>query len=339
MVFYKRNFFFRIKYLVVLTAALGLITGVVFAQNDRGPTGGIAFNFDNDFVGGTDRGYTGGFSFGWFSTDMTHRISKGFNKILPFIRHKGYSHHISLSFGLRVYTPDDISVSEVVPDDRPYAGLLFFSLGIHSISPRVMHTFEINSGVLGPSSGGEQMQRLIHKATDSKEPKGWRNQLQDEFILQAYYSLRWRLFRIGTERGVGLDFIQNTNLGGGNVYTFAGLGFTARLGWNIPLDFGSAQARPGGGGELGLWRAPGIGIHAFASINGQAVLRNIFLDGNSLRESHSVEKFPLTADASLGLNLHLWKINLRYEQVYWTKKFKMESGYHYFGRFHISFIL
>lgn len=339
MFIYKQNFIFRIKYVAVLTATFVLLAGAAFAQNDRGPSGGIALNFDNDFVGGTDRGYTGGFSFGWFSMDLTDRSSRGISKILPFIRRKGFSHHMSLSFGLRVYTPNDISVSEVVPDDRPYAGLLFFSLGVYSISPRIMHTFEINTGVVGPSSGGEQMQRLIHKVTDSKEPKGWRNQLHDEFILQAYYSMRWRLFRLGSGRGAVLDLIQNTNLGGGNAYTFAGLGIIARMGWNVPLDFGSPHARPGGGGELGLWRVPGIGIHAFASLNGQAVLRNIFLDGNTDKDSHSVEKHPFTADASLGLSVHLWKINLRYEKIYWTKKFTTESGYHSFGRFLLSFIL
>jgi lipid A 3-O-deacylase len=330
---------FRSKYAAVLTLVLLLIPAALTAADNNGSTGGFVLNLDNDFIEGTDKEYTGGFGIGWFSLDLTGRTSRGLYRLMPFIRKGEFSHHISLSLGLRVYTPDDISSEDVIPDDRPYAGILFLSLGVHSISRRIMHTIELNTGVVGPSAGGEQMQRLVHKLTDGVTPLGWKNQLKDELILQAYYSIRWRLFRLGGDRGAGLEMIQNTNLGGGNVYTFAGLGLTARLGWNVPLDFGSAQSRPGGGGELGLWKNTGFGFHAFASINGQVVLRNIFLDGNTLRDSHSVEKLPLTADAALGVGINLGPVSLRYEQIYWTKKFETEPGYHTFGRILLAFKL
>ena len=339
MFFREMKDFPIMKYAALLTSVLMLVAAVVSAEDGRGSTGGVVLNFDNDFIRGTDRCYTGGFGLGWFSLDLTDRSSQGWYKLMPFVRGREFSHHLSLSFGLSVYTPDDISTAEVIPDDRPYAGIFYISLGIHSISRNVMHTVEINSGIVGPSAGGESVQRLIHKLTDGVEPNGWKNQLKDELVLQGYYSMRWRLFRLGMAKGAGLELIHNTNLGGGNVYTFAGLGLMARLGWNLPLDFGSAQARPGGGGELGLWRTSAIGFHVFTSINGQAVLRNIFLDGNSFKDSHKVGKNLFTADASLGLSVHIRHLSLRFEQIFWTKKFKTESGYHSFGRFLLAFKL
>jgi hypothetical protein len=191
---------------------------------------------------------------------------------------------------------------------------------------------EIHTGIVGPSSGGEKMQRFIHKILESAEPMGWDNQLKDEILLQIYYSMRVRAFRTGADKGLGTELIQKANLGGGNVYTYAGFGFLVRAGWNIPMDFGGSSSRPGVGSEPGLWRTKGFGFNVFASANVQTVLRNLFLDGNTFKDSHRVDKYLFTGDASVGVSLRVWNFTLRYEQVYWTKKFKTESGAHSFGK-------
>jgi len=306
------------------------------AEKPARPTSGIFFYFDNDFLNGTDRSYTGGFGLGWFSRDLSGDSSRGWLKWMPFVRSEGFSHHLSLSMGQRAYTPENISIQEIIPYDRPYAGIFFLSFGFHSISRNAIHMVELNTGIVGPGSGGEQMQKLIHSMTGGVDPKGWHNQLQNELVLQVFYSYRWRIAKLGQDGGLGLDLIQSADLGGGNVYTYAGLGVLARAGWNLPGDFGGVHARPGGGGEPGLWGKEGIGFNIFAGINGQTVLRNIFLDGSTWRQSHRVEKHVFTGDASLGAVIRIWRLSFRFEQVYWTKKFKTESGAHSFGKFMLA---
>jgi len=67
------------------------------------------------------------------------------------------------------------------------------------------------------------------------------------------------------------------------------------------------------------------------------VLRNIFLDGNTLRESHKVNKEPFTADVLLGMGLRFGKFNVSYTFVYWTKKFKTETREQVFGKLSLAY--
>lgn len=328
----SKTFSTRSSLLLAFVAVWILTAGAAFGEEAGRPSSGIFFSFDNDFINGTDRGYTGGLGFGWFSRDLNVREGGKWKKFMPFARGRQYSRHISLSFDLRAYTPDDISISEIIQDDRPYAGYFSLSIGFHSIGRDILHLVEFNTGIVGPSSGGEKMQRFVHKKLENVEPMGWKNQLKDEILFQIYYSIRARAFRTGSSKGLGMELIQKADLGAGNVYTCAGFGFLARAGWNIPLDFGSSPSRPAGGCEPGLWHTKGFGFNIFASANVQTVLRNIFLDGNTFKDSHRVDKYMFTGDASVGLSIQVWSFTIRYEQVYWTKKFKTESGPHSFAK-------
>ena len=56
-----------------------------------------------------------------------------------------------------------------------------------------------------------------------------------------------------------------------------------------------------------------IGAHLFASVDGPGIARNIFLGGNTVRDSHSVNKKPFVADAAVGIaaNFGVYKNCLR----------------------------
>jgi hypothetical protein len=87
-------------------------------------------------------------------------------------------------------------------------------------------------------------------------------------------------------------------------------------------------------------RRRSFGIHAFFSIDGRAVLRDIFLDGNTCKDSHSVEKRYFVADMGAGMGISAKRFKLTYGVIYRTKEFKTQSSNgHFFGTLLLTFFL
>ena len=53
--------------------------------------------------------------------------------------------------------------------------------------------------------------------------------------------------------------------------------------------------------------------------------RNIFLDGNTFRDSQSVKKEPFVADAAVGVAMNFGAYKLAYVRVFRTREF-VEQG-------------
>lgn len=78
-------------------------------------------------------------------------------------------------------------------------------------------------------------------------------------------------------------------------------------------------------------------MHLFASFDGRAVARDIFLDGNTFQDSHSVDKKYLVGDVSLGLGLihRRWKFSLA--RVWRSKEYDGQQEPHKFGSVSLSY--
>lgn len=112
----------------------------------------------------------------------------------------------------------------------------------------------------------------------------------------------------------------------GNVFTYGNAGITLRYGKRLPNDFGPPRIQPGllGSGEF----LPGSDFswYLFAGIEGRAVARNIFLDGNSFRDSRSVDKFPLVGDLQYGVVLDWPSIRLTYTLVVRSREYRTRAA-------------
>jgi len=324
--------------LIIIFILLGLLPVQSLAQAEKTYNSGTySFYFKNDVFTGTDRGFTVGWKLGWMSKNLENYRDNPLLKWLPFVNKPGFQHSISLAIGQNIYTPDDTSRVDLIPEDRPYAGILFLAFGIHSISSRRMDTLELNLGIVGPHSYAEQMQKFVHRLVNSDRPEGWHNQLKDELALQAVYERKWKLIQPKSGSRFGFDLIPHLGGGLGNVYIYAGTGIQMRFGWNLPGDFGAKIIRPGGDSSVSFRRSGRFGVHFFAAVDGKAVLRNIFLDGNTFQDSHRVDKRPFTLDILLGMGLRVGRFNFSYAYVYWTKKFKTETKRQVFGSLNLSY--
>ncbi|MBE9572944.1 MAG: lipid A deacylase LpxR family protein, partial [Proteobacteria bacterium] len=205
----------------------------------------------------------------------------------------------------------------------------YFGIAFHSKNDRRLDSMEIQLGIVGPESFGEQTQKFVHELRSSQSPNGWDNQIKNEPGLAVVYERKWRLLYSGTVGKSGLDLIPHLGGALGNVYTYANAGMEARIGWNIPRDFGTSLIRPAGESNAPLnaqdprlSRDQDFSLYVFAMADGRGVLRNIFLDGNTFTDSHSVDKKYFVADVGVGVGLIIHSFKLCYTHVLRTKEFK-----------------
>ena len=305
----------------------------------------VGVQFENDlFGGGTDRHFTHGSRI-FAVTEPIDWIADAADKIPWFSKEKAMKENLdrlqartAVSFGQNIFTPEDITRTQLNEKDRPYAGWLYMGFGIAANQgTRRFDQLEINIGVVGPSSLADEVQTTWHDWFDLTEPKGWDNQLEDELGVVLYYE-QARRFEI-KKFAWGLKWDLMPHFGGavGNVYTFGKLGFTFRLGSDLTTDFGPPRIRPSMPGSGFYKTGERLAWYIFAGAEGRLVARNIFLDGNTFKDSHSVDKKPLVGDVQVGLVLQYDGFRLSYTQIFRTQEFNGQNDANRFGSLAISY--
>lgn len=315
----------------------------------------VTLYLENDLFGSdnTDRHYTHGTKLSWISRDLSDyrdnplipAWSYPFIERLPYVNKPGCQRSVSLSLGQNIYTPDDTDRSDLIKDDRPYAGVTYMSFGLHSKNGYQMDSFEFGVGIVGRHSYAEDCQKIIHKWIDSPDPKGWNHQLHDEPILNIFLERKWRVLQMKYKHKLSSDCIPHIGCGIGNAFTGANVGTQVRFGWNLPNDFGTFIIRPGSDSNAPVKKddprffrpIQRFGIHAFFAVDGNAIARNIFLDGNTFRDSHSVDKEHYVADFVGGIGIIIHRFKITYSYVYRTKEFKSQKFRQQYGAISMSY--
>lgn len=281
---------------------------------------------ENDLFGsGYDRDYTNGIRFTYFDVGREQpRLIHWLADVLPIFQiNKTTTSYYSL--GHNLYTPHDITLTNHVEGDRPYAGFLYGSVGVSTLVDNYVDDFEFTLGIVGPSTLGKQVQTEYHKLINAKEPKGWQHQLSDEPVAM----LSWERSYLGLWRGKIGDSLYtrfNPHFGVtlGNVYTYANAGFSIDLvPQDMPWQTRPVRVRPAIPGS-GFFETPDSG-HSwmlFAGVDARAVARNIFLDGNTFKDSYSVKKEPIVYDAEIGAAYTYKQLRISYTFNWRSKEFK-----------------
>lgn len=300
---------------------------------------------ENDkYFAGTDRHYTNGLKFLWLgetSLDESDEFLQAVADFIPTLRTDAEQqrYKVGVALGQNIYTPADTETAALVADDRPYAGWLYGSLlaQAQEVDGRMLRVVELSVGIVGPSALGRQVQNGFHQIIHVPEAEGWTHQLRDEPGLMLSWERRWRLQAWEFQGRRVLDLIGRGRLTLGNVHTHLAAGGRVRLGWNLPRDFGTDLIRPAGGAIANAGPAHGFSAHLYLSAEARAVARNIFLDGNSWRASHSVDKRPVIGDLSAGLVLAWPSFQLTYTQDLRTREFRGQDEPDVFGSIALTF--
>ncbi len=248
---------------------------------------------------------------------------------------------INYRIGQKIFTPDDLSATTLIEDDRPYAGYLYFNVGLLSkISTQgrrdAGNLLEFTVGVVGPASGAQKAQSIIHSLTGSEEPNGWKYQLDNEPVLGLSYV---RFLRSITPLYKGLEYgvRPHLNVALGNAYSYLSIGLMNRFGTYLVNDLAPPNIRPGFPG-LSLFR---IGKrnnwYLFSGVEGRLVARNIFLDGNSFKDSHRVDRELFVLEAQFGAAFQVGGVRLSVSYMIRSKEFEEQKKHESFGAFNLSF--
>jgi len=335
-----------------MRALLALLLGTVMLGAADDPL--VPFNIrhssfsvvsENDkYFAGTDRHYTNGFKATWLGeTDLNQ--SRPFvqtaAKFIPWMdpEHVDWHYKVGFALGQNIYTPVDTDTPDLQPNDRPYAGWLYGSILLHAQLKDQLRVVELSIGMIGPASFGQEIQNAWHDVINVPHAEGWAHQLHNEPGLQLTWERRYRTwqFMSGQDSRLGIDLMLRHRVSVGNVGVHAAGGAVVRLGWRLPADFGADLIRPGGGNMANDGSPDRFSFYTYASGEVRAVARDIFLDGNTWRDSPSVPKRPVVADFSLGFVLHWPEFQLAYTQNYRTKDYYGQPRRDVFGSVGFSF--
>lgn len=348
------------RYHLIVILSLLALSAPVFADLPPKDSWTFTVRFENDLFADTDQYYTNGLKLSWISpefdwfqgqdwireTPLLSRLSDVVINNLPYSDDDERQRHMALSVGQKMFTPRDIDQRTLITDDRPYAGWLYGSVAYHSKTQTQLDTFEIQAGFTGDFSLAEQAQDLIHSIRDIDKANGWDNQIDTEVGIALIYDRKYRKQPASLPlANLSWDAIVHGGLAVGNVFTHFNSGVEMRLGWNLPRDFGSALIRPASdtsapadGNDPRFKSGPeGMSFHVFAAITGRAVLRDVFLDGNTFSDSHSVDKKLLVGDFVIGASLTWGQFSLSYAQVLRTAEFEAQNGSQKFGSINFSY--
>lgn len=241
------------------------------------------------------------------------------------------------SLGQQIYTPDNTASAYLDPNDRPYAGWLFAGMALTATSAdesrgeRTLERWEMNLGVIGPGSGAEDVQKEVHSALNGYDPKGWENQLDDELGVVLAYQKKW-LYQVSQENSV-VEVELAPNLGGalGNVHSYLEAGLTLRLGKGLQNDYGAVAMRPSGPVNTRFKRSRNVSWYVYTGFQARAVAQNIFLDGNTSGDSHSVDKETFVGDWNSGVVLTLDRYRLTVSHTRQSDQFKTQYNDSHFS--------
>lgn len=299
------------------------------------------FQWENDLLARshTDRHYTNGLRLSFLQREdgapaWLLRISRS----LPWFPEGGRV-RAAWALGQNLYTPEDIEAEELVVDDRPYAAWLYASGGLVVENGRVLDITEISLGIVGPGAGGQTLQRWVHGTNKSPDPRGWQNQLPNEPALQLTWQRKWRQLAAAGD-GLGFDLMPHLGGGLGNVFVYGAAGATARVGLDLAADYGPPRIGPSlPGSELFLGGNRSTSGYLFLGVEARGVLHNLFLDGSTFHDSHSVERRPFVLEAQAGLALRFRKVRVAYTYVFRTEEFEGQDGADRFGALTLSLAL
>lgn len=301
----------------------------------------VSLQLENDFFTRSgDRYYTHGTQLSMLKVAQPPQWLDAITAWFPVYQKSDQLNLVNYTLGQKIFTPNDTRAKAIVPDDRPYAGYLYFSAAVLSQLDSEdaidsANMIEISLGVVGPSAMGEQVQTGYHDLIGIDTPQGWNNQLHDEAALGFSYTRIWR--RVQPVSGdLEIGVAPQISVALGNVYTYGAGGIMFRLGKNLKRDLSPPNIRPGFPGLAYFQGGAEPSWYAFVGFEGRYMARDIFLDGNTFGNSARVEKIPLVGDMQFGFVYQFDRFRMAISSMIRTREFETQQRYSNYGAVNFS---
>jgi hypothetical protein len=225
--------------------------------------------------------------------------------------------------GQRLYTPR-VDVEVPTPGNRPFAGWLYVAATGTVVDGSLRHSFGAEVGVTGPPSMAGALMKKVHRIAGFWDPSGWDHQLGFEPGIVLRYGVEHRVAELRIAGARAAELSLTGGAGAGNVYTGAQGGIQGRVGLRVPDAWKSVRQR-------------GPSFYVSGGLGGEAVVRNLFLDGNTFSDAPPrVERERLLGRVNWGIGAAMGGASLEYRVQTRTREYEEELGNHTFGTFELT---
>jgi len=329
-----------IIFLIKLFIILSLFFTLAAAKENDWELYKFTSYFENDFYSYTDNQYTSGEKF-----TLTYYIPKSISPVftLPLIKDSKIDTFVSISIANQIFTPSNTRETKLIVNDRPYCGWTFLEAGVHKSSKVSLSNIYLQIGMVGSASKSEKIQNGFHNLIRYRPTMGWSNQIKSELGVNLHLVKKWR-FTPKISNYFENAFTPFVDGYLGNVSTLATIGLNIRFGWNIPKDFGVSTIDRGGESNIPIYNEH-KNLHkklwSFSfNLSGakSGVIRDITLDGNTFKDSHSVKKNNFINYIGYGISVRYNNFIFDFMQTKNSKKFKYEKSSHSVGTLTLSWL-
>ncbi len=333
----------RLLLLAALPVLLGGVDALAESAQDKYARGTWSFTLENDIIAGTDRDYTNGALVSYIGAANKLPLVGRLARNALFWLDGADVWRMSYGLGQNMYTPEDITREAPDPDDRPYAGFLYGSIGISADhrepdgSPKRLDVLSLDIGIVGPGSLAEPAQKLVHDAIGAEQPNGWGSQLATEPAFTLRYERNWRASEDWSLPFFDLagDVTPNVGFALGTTETYAAAGVSFRIGEDLADDYGPPRVRPALGAPGFFEDIDGFSWYLFAGAQGRAVARDLFIEGNTFRDSPGVNLEPFQLDLQAGLAIQFNRFELAFTHVARSPQHTNQSRWNRFGSINV----
>lgn len=180
--------------------------------------------------------------------------------------------------GIKIYTPHDISQTDLKRTDRPYAGWDYVSVGaMHFNKADRGFLFNTDLGIVGKASGMGQFQAWWHKVLGYQIPRGWNYQIRNELVINLNY-LYWRSWALAKK----IDLVSTSDVALGTGLNQLSQDLTVRF-----LNFRSLKYSTFSRAILSSKAMATKEFFLFAGLGIDYVASNIFIEGSLLEGNKS----------------------------------------------------
>ncbi len=293
------------------------------------------FTLDNDSFSGTDEFYSSGVRLTRVFAHETpgffpQKVSQFAKNLLPRtdgIVNGGYY------IGHSIFTPNDPEKVDLGPFDRPYAGWIGGGAWIREKTENTSRSIGLSLGWVGPSALGKELQDIVHDITN--DPKySWSEQLSDEPTVNLHYRERHRVGEVnmGLENPGIIDVEVGADLG--NLQIGLVGRSLIRFGKSGPLYyFPTERFGPGPEIPMDFTKQPqGLDWSGYFGFEGLLLARTLFLDGNTWRDSRSVNSETFIGSAVGGFTVRWRQWGFGYSHVFRTRENEGQPDTHSWGQ-------
>lgn len=279
-------------------AGIGLLMTLVTPC--KAETDWISFTLDNDLFIGNDNGYTNGIYVSFFDTgDEGNALPSRDFWVSPLMWSMPAATPDAAvnaySAGQTMSTPSDITIENPDQSELPYSALLALTNTYVAITRSHADLVATTVGIVGPAALGEESQKFVHEIINGDEPLGWDTQLENEIVFNFNRGRTWRYW---VSKTGNTDILTNGQIGIGTVRSSLDAGVYVRYGRDLISSYAttlfsnSRTSNPG---------AVNGGWYVYAGIEAGYIFNQIFTDGNTYRDSRSIDYDSEYVGVSSGL--------------------------------------